>query len=191
MRVLFARNHTTVYPRKGVFLAGPTPGDGTMLTSWRRTVIAELESRFAIDDENVVVLPEPLDGEWKSILSPNQDRFSKADNDQIGWELQYLQLCDITAFWLPVYWTDQSAGSFPANIGPTTRWEFGMMVERYLSAPFRRKLIVGGPDDAESTGWARHVAKHHGIPWHRLPKKEKHRQVASSFVDAIANALPG
>ena len=64
-----------------------------------------------------------------------------------------------------------------------------MMFEKHISNPQKRKLIVGGPDDAQSVGWAKHVARHHGIEWHTLPKSEKNNLVADSFIEAIANAL--
>jgi hypothetical protein len=44
LRVLFAREHATVFPGLGVFLAGPTRADGTMENSWRR-VLAASEQR--------------------------------------------------------------------------------------------------------------------------------------------------
>lgn len=188
MRTLFARTHATIYPEKGLFLAGPTPPSGEMLGGWRRELIRELLSKYEIDDECIVVSPEPVDGRWESIVSASGAPNESAENDQIAWELQYLNLCNITAFWLPTYWSKNSAENFPVNIGPTTRWEFGMMLEKYLTQP-RRQLIVGAPEDAESIGWVRHVCKHHGIKIHYLEKSAKGKLVCDSFVEAIAKAL--
>ncbi|MEM7247480.1 MAG: nucleoside 2-deoxyribosyltransferase domain-containing protein [Acidobacteriota bacterium] len=189
MRVLFARQHATIYPGKGIFLAGPTPPDGAMPEGWRRELLERLDARHGLSDDVTVVVPEPEDGRWRSILSKRGARFARTDDDQIAWELQYLELCDVTAFWLPTYWSDEKAGSFPANIGPTTRWEFGFLFQRWLREPSRRRLVVGSPDDAESLGWARHVVRHHGLTWHSLSVKEKNRLVADSFVDALARAV--
>jgi len=187
MKILFAREHITIYPKRSVFLAGPTPPDGNMIGGWRRIVIEQLEQRN-LDDTYTVVIPEPPSGEWGSIVAAADSDCSERRNDQIGWELQYLDLCRVTAFWLPVYWTEKSAELFPPNIGPTTRWEFGMMFQQFLDQPSRR-LILGGPDDAESVGWARHVARHNDIPWYGLPKGAKEMIVAAEFVDAIVDAL--
>ena len=136
MKILFAREHVTVYPNRSVFLAGPTPPDGNMVSGWRRSVIEQLQSHD-LDDTYTVVIPEPETGEWNSIVATDDADASARKNDQIGWELQYLELCQVTAFWLPVYWTEKNAGPFPPNIGPTTRWEFGMMFQKVLEHPSR------------------------------------------------------
>ncbi len=190
MRTLFSRSHATVYPSQGVFLAGPTSPSGQMLSSWRREVVNQLMERYKISDDSVIVSPEPLDGTWQSIESTSGAPNQVSENDQIAWELQYLDLCDITAFWLPVYWSQESAGNYSPNIGPTTRWEFGMMLEKYLSQP-RRTLIVGAPEDAESIAWVRHVCKQYKIEIHCLSQSSKEALVCDSFVDAIAEALQG
>jgi len=188
LRTLFARKHATIYPGKGVFLAGPTPPDGNMANSWRRRVICGLNKKFESDDDVIVVSPEPENGNWTSILSTSGKPSEVAENDQIAWELQYLELCDVTAFWLPVYWNDEKSEDFPANIGPTTRWEYGMMLQKFLGEP-RRKLILGAPEDAESIGWVRHTAKHYNLDIHWLPRKEKSSLVAEPFIDAIVSAI--
>jgi len=43
IRILFSREHTTIFPKLGVFLAGPTPPSGEMEKGWRRKVIDELK----------------------------------------------------------------------------------------------------------------------------------------------------
>lgn len=189
MKTLFARNHCTIYPNRSVFLAGPTPPDGTMRDGWRRAVIERLEHDYQLPGSVAVVAPEPETGNWADILCPDDEDFSDRKNDQLAWETQYLQLCNITAFWLPTYWDSNSSGCFPNNIGPTTRWEFGFMLQKYLMDRNSRSLIIGGPDDAQSIGWVRHMMSAHNLPWHSLAVKDKSKLVCDSFVAAIADAV--
>lgn len=190
IRVTFAREHTTIFPKLGVFLAGPTPPESQMKQSWRRTVIARLQEDQRLDPSMTVVAPEPRNCSWSGIdVHEHGPLLNEALNKQIPWEWQYLQACDISAFWLPTYWDSNSAENFPANIGPTSRWEFGYYLQEYLKAPQRRHFVVGGPEDAENVKWARRIAAVHGIKWHGLPKELKKEQVASSFIEEIADTL--
>lgn len=187
MRTLFSRTHATIYPNKGVFLAGPTPPDGAMLNGWRRVVVSKLLGMVS-DNDCIVVSPEPESGVWESIVSKSSAPNESAENDQIAWELQYLKLCDIAAFWMPVYWSEASSENFPPNIGPTTRWEYGMILERFISST-NRKLIVGAPEDAQSIGWVKHTIKHFNLKMHWLPASQKHKLVCDSFIQEIADTL--
>jgi hypothetical protein len=189
IRVLYSREHQTIFPRLGVFLAGPTPPEDEMLTGWRRTVIQALQNNQDLDPSMIVVAPEPEYGRWDKICTEDGTILSKVQNKQVPWEWQYLGLCDITAFWLPTYWDKETAGNFPGNIGPTSRFEFGYYLQEYLKNPLRRKFIIGGPDDAESVKWAKRIAEVHGVKWHSLKSGEKHKQVADSFIEEIANTL--
>ena len=63
-----------------------------------------------------------------------------------------------------------------------------MMFQKFIDDP-SRSIVVGGPDDAESVGWARHVAMHNGIPWYGLPRASKDEMVSREFVDAIVSEL--
>jgi hypothetical protein len=49
IRSLFSRNHDTVFPKLGVFLGGPTPPDGQMLSGWRRKVVDALKADERLD----------------------------------------------------------------------------------------------------------------------------------------------
>ncbi|HMZ57577.1 MAG TPA: nucleoside 2-deoxyribosyltransferase domain-containing protein [Leptospiraceae bacterium] len=190
LRVLYSRNHTTVFPRLGVFLAGPTPPTGEMLSGWRRKVIQSLCSDNRLDPSMTVVAPEPESGNWSdiNILEPNT-KLTQVLNKQIPWELQYLNLCDITAFWFPSYWKHEQADVFPANIGPTSRFEFGFFLQEYLKNPLKRKFIIGSPEDSESIKWAKRMTEMNGIKWHTLKSNEKHKLVADSFIEEIAQTL--
>lgn len=156
IRTLFSRNHETVFPKLGVFLAGPTPPDGAMTTGWRRVVTERLKADKRLDASMIVVSPEPESGYWSEIDNLNpKNELEVVRDKQMPWELQYLNLCDITAFWLPTYWTAESAEEFAPNIGPTSRWEFGFFFQEYLKNPQKRHFIIGSPEDAESIKWAK------------------------------------
>jgi len=189
LRVVYARQHQTIFPKLGVFLAGPTPSENQMLSGWRRTVIQALENDTRLDPSMTVVAPEPELGVWSDIDLPPNTQLNQVLNKQIPWEWQYLGLCDITAFWLPSYWNEETSENFPANIGPTSRFEFGYYLQEYLKNPHRRKFIVGSPEDAESIKWAKRITDIHGIKWHVLKKEDKTKQVAASFIEEIANTL--
>ena len=190
IRTLYSRNHDTIFPKLGVFLGGPTPPSGEMKGGWRRVVVEELENDPRLDPSMIVVSPEPISGDWNEInnYDPSTELESVRDK-QIPWELQYLQLCDITAFWLPTYWTKEESGIFPPNIGPTSRWEFGYFLQEYLKNTDKRHFIIGSPEDSESLTWAKNITEIHGINWHILKRENKSKLVAQSFIDEIANTL--
>ncbi len=190
IRSLFSRNHDTVFPKLGVFLGGPTPPSGEMKTGWRRTIVSRLKNDSRLDPSMIVVSPEPESGNWSDIdnFDPKNELEIVRDK-QMPWELQYLQLCDITTFWLPTYWTKEESGIFPPNIGPTSRWEFGYFLQEYLRRPNKRNFIIGSPEDAESIKWAKKITDIHGIRWHYLKTDEKEKMVADSFIEEIAETL--
>lgn len=189
IRTLFSREHETVLPNLGVFLAGPTPPNGGMTSGWRRVIVDKLLKDERLDPSMLIVSPEPESGNWNTIEKPSNGLLNKVHNDQIAWEWQYLQLCDITAFWLPTYFSKDISENFPANIGPTSRWEFGYYFQEYLKAPQKKHFIVGAPEDAESINWAKKLVASHGIKWHVLEKGDKEKQVAASFIEEIASTL--
>ena len=190
IRTLFSRTHDTIFPKLGVFLGGPTPPDGNMKNTWRRVVMEELQKDSRLDPSMIVVAPEPETGNWSDIDHPNPvSELEIVRDKQIPWELQYLNLCDITAFWLPTYWDQESAECFAPNIGPTSRWEFGYFLQEYLKNPIKRSFIIGGPEDAESLKWAKRITDIHGIKWHALKKENKQKLVADSFINEIAETL--
>ncbi len=190
IRTLFAREHSTVFPKLGVFLAGPTPENGQMANGWRRKVVEGLKGDSRLDPSMTVVSPEPESGYWSDIDNPDPKTEKERILDkQIPWEWQYLNLCDITAFWLPTYWDQETAGEFPANIGPTSRWEFGFFFQEYLKNRDKRTFIIGSPEDAESVKWAKKITDIYGIKWHILKKEDKAQLVAQSFIDEISETL--
>jgi hypothetical protein len=190
IRTLYSREHATVYPGQGVFLAGPTPPDGQMEETWRRVLIERLVADPRLDPSMIVVAPEPRSGRWEDItVSTGRPQHDQVTNGQIAWEWQYLGLCDITVFWLATYWAQEKAAPFAGNIGPTTRWEFGFYFQEYAKDPARRTFIVGAPEDAESVKWPRRLVKTHNLPWHTLEVADKAKLVPDSLVEAVVEAL--
>ena len=190
IRTLFSRDHETVFPNLGVFLAGPTPPDGEMEIGWRRKIVKQLQTDNRLDPSMLIVSPEPKTGYWSEINIPNpKSKLEEVQNKQIPWELQYLNLCDVTAFWLPTYWTKKESENFAPNIGPTSRWEFGFFFQEYLQNRDKRHFIIGAPEDAESIKWAKNITDIYGIKWHILKKEEKSKLVADSFIEEIAQTL--
>ncbi len=189
LRVVYAREHATVFPGLGVFLAGPTPPEGEMLSGWRRVVIDKLVADPRLDPRMVVVAPEPRAGRWADIdVDTGHPKYDDAVNKQIPWEWQYLRACDITVFWLPTYWQAQKSGVFAPNIGPTTRWEFGYFLQSSLADP-RRTFLAGAPADADSVKWVRRMLASHRLPWFELNQVDKDKLVPDSLIDAIVAAL--
>jgi len=190
IRTLFSRKHTTIFPKLGVFLAGPTPPNGKMENSWRRKVIDKLVCDNRLSESMVAVAPEPESGNWSDIdAKTSSDELNKILDKQIPWEWQYLNLCDITAFWLPTYWDKETAKPFPANIGPTSRWEFGFFFQEYLKNTKKRKFIIGSPEDAESIKWAKRITDMYDIKWHTLKAENKEKLVADTFIEEITETL--
>ena len=87
------------------------------------------------------------------------------------------------------YWDNETSGPFPGNIGPTTRCEFGYYLQEYLKAPHRRTFILGAPEDAHGVSWAKEIAKANRIKFHTLSKKDKHKLIPDSMVEAVTEAL--
>ncbi len=190
IRLLYSRNHDTVYPKLGVFLGGPTPPSGEMKQGWRRKIVDRLSEDKRLDPSMIVVSPEPESGNWSDIDNLNpKNELEVVRDKQMPWELQYLNLCDITTFWLPTYWTKEQSGIFAPNIGPTSRWEFGYFFQEYLKNSGKRDFIIGSPEDAESIKWAKKITDIHGIKWHFLKEKDKEKLVADSFIEEIAETL--
>jgi hypothetical protein len=190
IRTLFSRKHETIFPKLGVFLGGPTPPSGEMKNGWRRVIIKRLIEEKRLNPSMVVVVPEPESGNWSDIdnVSP-MNELDVVRDKQMMWELQYLNLCDITTFWFPTYWSREKSGEFDPNIGPTSRFEFGYFLQEYLKDPLRRRFIVGSPEDAESIKWAQKITDIHGIKWHYLKNECKSELVAQSFIDEIIETL--
>src|SRR5262249_46633289 len=118
-------------------------------------------------------------------------RYDEVINKQIPWEWQYLNLCDVSVFWLATYWGDDEGGVFRGNIGPTTLWEYDYYLQEYLKNPRKRTFIAGAPADTRDVKWARQIAVANGVEWHELSVDCKDEQIPGSLVEAIITALVG
>lgn len=189
IRILWAREHTTIFKGMGVFLAGPTPHED-LKNGWRRVVVDALKNDERLCPHMTVVCPEPEEADWSTIIDKSGGPiYNNAVNQQVEWELQYLNACDLTAFWMPTYWKAETSGPFEANIGVTTRWEFGYYFSRWEHNPHRYDLILGAPNDADKLNWPRKKAKSNKLRWHSLKTKDKELMVPQSFIDEIAEKL--
>jgi hypothetical protein len=190
IRVLWAQQHDTVFYGMGVFIAGPTPTNGEMKQGWRRECIRKLREDTRLCAHMIIVAPEPESGEEKDLVVDSGRNTDDASvQAQTAWEWQYLSLCRVSAFWLPTYWDQNAAAPFPANIGPTSRFEYGYFFSRWEQDRASRDFVVGAPADAQGTKWARQLAISRNLPWHILSARDKDALVPESFVDDIAAKL--
>ena len=131
IRTLFSRNHDTVFSKLGVFLGGPTPPSGQMQNGWRRVITEKLKNDNRLDPSMIIVSPEPESGDWEDIDNPNpSNELENVRDKQMPWEIQYLNLCDITTFWLPTYWDPPVIGSSILPYHGRSRCTF--LVNRYF-----------------------------------------------------------
>ncbi len=107
--------------KKSIFLAGPTPRDGS-IASWRKEACKILEK---IGFDGVVYVPE------YSTLKPKEDYI-----DQAMWEREALTNATIIVFWIP--------RELPGMPAFTTNVEFGYWLHS-------GKVIYGRPDNASKT----------------------------------------
>lgn len=102
MHIVYANEEFPSVVTKSIFLAGPTPRDGSV-ASWRPEALQHL-NEYGFDGH--VFVPEPRNGTFEA------DYF-----EQVEWESQALSRADVIVFWVP------RSASLP---GFTTNVEFGM-----------------------------------------------------------------
>lgn len=107
--------------KKGIFLAGPTPRDKSVI-SWRIDAINKI---IDLGFEGVIYSPENSDG------SPKADYV-----DQAVWERKALTEASVIVFWIP-----RELETMPAF---TTNVEFGYWINR-------NKIVYGRPEHARKT----------------------------------------
>lgn len=133
MDVVYAGEKPPATFRSSIFLAGPSPRAPTD-PNWRHRAIRHLE---ALEYEGVVFVPLPRDGGWKWSYE-----------NQVGWELEMLNMSDVVAFWVP------RSETLPAL---TTDVEFGMF---YNSG----KVVLGDPPGALKMRYLQHLAGLESVP---------------------------
>jgi hypothetical protein len=181
IETLFAGSDQKINAHNSVFLAGPSPKDGDMLNGWRRQFIKKFES-IEVQHTNSLqlIIPEPETGYWNDVMT---DHYT--EKDQTLWEHEKMVNSKVVAFWLPTFWTPKNAGSYPANIGPSSRFEFGFFLSNAIRNQ-NQKIIVGSPHRAESLNWAKILCEKYGIHWHYPDTDDA---IPNSFFNAIINAV--
>lgn len=111
-------NQEVIKGKKSIFLAGPTPRDGS-IASWRVEACKKLEK---LGFDGVVYVPE------YSSWSPKADYI-----EQAMWEREALTEATVILFWIP--------RSFPDMPALTTNVEFGYWLHT-------NKVIYGRPNEA-------------------------------------------
>lgn len=134
MKVIYAQESLPDVQVKGLFLAGPTPRDGS--TSWRAEALEILQVEGY---DGTVYLPEPAKGK----------RFDELSwEDQVTWEHECLSRADVILFWVP--------RDLPDLPGFTTNVEFGMWASS-------GKAVLGYPSWAPHTRYLGHIAGRHSV----------------------------
>lgn len=184
IQTIFAGSKAPIDTANSIFLAGPGAGDVHMLGGWRRMLVKRLEKHEAHTGKHVqLIIPEPESGLWDDLIN---DKYT--EKEQTLWEHQHLMNSRVVAFWLPTYWNAESAGSYPANIGPSSRFELGFHLSQLLKDK-NRKLIIGSPKNAQALNWAKVITEKYSIKWH-YPDPEKNWQfIPESFIDEMISGL--
>lgn len=128
------KGNQTGHPRPWIFLAGPTPRDGTV-ERWRTQARIILEHHALNRNLGTILIPEDEDF----------DNFDPVTiNNQVEWEWKGLEESDAILFWVP-----RNMVTLP---GLTTNVEFGMQAKS-------NKVVLGYPEDAEHCGYLDRIAR--------------------------------
>ena len=134
MKAVFVGEHPdTGDTRKGIFLAGPSPRGGKG-RNWRPDALESLEQQGF---DGLVYVPLLEDGSWLGNFEMQMD-----------WELHYLEIADIIAFWVP-----RDLETLP---GLTTNIEFGLFVKS-------GKVVLGYPSNATHVRYMDRLARLHHV----------------------------
>jgi hypothetical protein len=134
MQIVYARQPLPA-PGPALFLAGPTPRAGEVV-SWRLRALEILEEvKFA----GAVIVPEPAPG------SPS----TSYDDEQVFWEWLALEHATAIAFWVP-----RDLKTLP---GFTTNVEFGLYCRS-------GRALLGFPAGAPKTRYLHLLARSCGVP---------------------------
>lgn len=139
-RLVMAREHIPAGP--SVFLAGPTPAQGSGTPSWRPTAARALAAAWRGRVPLLVLSPESRGG-------VRADRYV----DQVRWEMRARSVATVVMFWIP-----RCMDSMP---GMTTNVEFGVDIGRC------RRVVLGCPPDCPNPERNRYLvalAEMEGVP---------------------------
>lgn len=111
---------------KTIFLMGPTPKfwgeDGRATTSWRREFLSYVSTSKSLNENWMIILPEPFDCNWSSVDYPLLSSGEQV-SAQIHWEDYFIGLSmrnGIAVFHSHFRWK--------GNAGPTARFEGGRLL---------------------------------------------------------------
>ena len=136
MKILYACERTFDGGKDSLFLAGPSPrGNGEY--DWRKEAYDKLHQ---IGFDGIVYTPIPRNDLYRQ----NYDY-----DEQIEWELEYLEKAGVIVFWIP-----RDLVTLP---GFTTNVEFGR---------FSRKgnVVLGFPISAPKMRYLQYIANVDGVP---------------------------
>lgn len=122
MKIVYAKEDFPERFKESLFLVGPTPRSHNPVPSWRPKALDLLES---LGYEGTVFIPEDRGGEFQGTY-----------DEQVGWEIEALNMSDIIVAWVP-----RDLETMPAF---TTNVEFGYWLKS-------GKLIYGRPDNSPKT----------------------------------------
>lgn len=129
-----------------IFLLGPTPrfyGETRASTSWRREFIEYIDGCENLNDNFLIVLPEPKSCNWKDVDFPNlidkQHIYA-----QVHWEDYFINLAAKTGL-LVLHAHFRWGG----NAGPTARIETGKLLA-LSKENLVRAAVINYPQDCET-----------------------------------------
>jgi Nucleoside 2-deoxyribosyltransferase like len=140
IRLVMAREHIPAGP--SVFLAGPTPAQGSDTPSWRPAAAQALSAAWHGRVPLLVLSPESRGG-------VRAERYV----DQVRWEMRARSVATAVMFWIP-----RCMVTLP---GMTTNVEFGVDVARC------RRMVLGAPPDCPNPERNRYLialAEMEGVP---------------------------
>lgn len=139
-RLVMARELIPAGP--SVFLAGPTPAQGSDTPSWRPAATQALAAAWRGRVPLVVLSPESRGG-------VRADRYV----DQVRWEMRARSVATVAMYWIP--------RDMVAMPGQTTNVEFGVDIGR------NRRMVLGVPPDCPNPERNRYLialAEMEGVP---------------------------
>ena len=142
---------------KTIFLLGPTPtffGENRATTSWRREFVEYTSEWLGVglwepltmstfDDRFMVVLPEPLFGDWKDVDYPGLNGIEHV-YAQIHWENHFINLASQTGILVL-----HAHFRWQGNAGPTARFEGGSLFAQMKEGKVNA-CVLNLPKDTQS-----------------------------------------
>lgn len=132
---------------KTIFLLGPTPkffGEDRASTSWRRSFVDYVKNDSILNDDFLIVLPEPASCNWKDVdygtLSDPMDQIY----GQLHWEDYFINLAARSGVLVL-----HSHFRWSGNAGPTARCEAGKLFA-LMTANRINAAVVNLPEETQT-----------------------------------------